>query len=730
MAAAPVMDAKWRWLRHAPAVLGVALLVGAIWVVQHEVRHLRLHDVSLALHAIPRRSVLAAACWTVAAYAVLTFYDRLATIYAGHRVSVRRTAFASFCAYALAHNLGFAAVSGAAVRYRLYASWGLSPLQIGKVVGFCSLTYGLGGLVLAGAILLWEPGALPLLGGALPFWLLHLAGAAAWLVVAAYVAWSALFGSVRVRGHVVMLPGWRMAAAQVLLATADVAVTAAIFFALLPQGAHLYGRGLSFVRFLAIYLASYTAGLAASLPGGLGVFDSAMLLGLAPYLPPAEALGAIAVFRLLYYVIPLFVAGGLFSANELLLRGRSLVGGRAGAGAGAEADAAAPVGRRVAALRRWSEPDFAAAAAIGIVMLCGAMLLMLGLVDQDTDIPWIKASYVTLASQYVPSLIGAALMVLAIGLAQRVTLAWVATIVLLLVAAAVETIADNAPPIVVALVFAALLLAPFRHRYYRRARLLSRPLHAGTLVPFAALLASVLWLAAFEPHVRRFAHTSWWQIVLSPSVPNSVRATVALTVAFGLVGLWRLMHPGRVRFLPWTAEEQCRYAELGGLPPATADGLVLGEQAQAGVPFRRAGGVLLALGDPAGTAADRISAIWRLRDLAAQEGRSAAVWRAGVALLTVYGELGLTALPLDEHGLPQSEQRGLGDQRGQGGLGDQRGQGGQGGLGDQRDQRGQGGHARYYLCCMAGRDLSALLPLLPELASAGRCGDLGEHAGP
>lgn len=677
-------------MRHAPAMLGVALLVGAIWVVQHEVRHLSLHDVGRALHAIPRRSVLAAACWTVAAYAVLTFYDRLATTYAGHRVSVRRTAFASFCAYALAHNLGFAAVSGAAVRYRLYASWGLTPLQIGKVVGFCSLTYGLGGLVLAGAILLCEPGALPLLGAALPFWLLHLAGAAAWLIVAAYVAWSALFGSVRVRGHVVVLPGWRMAIAQVLLATADVAVTAAIFFALLPHGAHSSGVGLSFIRFLAIYLASYTAGLAASLPGGLGVFDSAMLLGLAPYLPPAQALGAIAVFRLLYYVIPLFAAGGLFSANELLLRGRGFVGGRAAAGPEATS------GRR-AALRRWSEPDFAAAAAIGIVMLCGAMLLMLGLVDQDTDIPWIKASFVTLASQYVPSLIGAALMVLAIGLAQRVTLAWIATIVLLLVAAAVETIADNAPPIAVALVFAALLLAPSRHAYYRRARLLSRPLHAGTVVPFAALLASVLWLAAFEPHVRLLAHTSWWQIVLSPSVPNSVRATVALTVAFGLVGLWRLMHPGRVGFLPWTVEEQCRYAELGGLPPAAADGLVLGEQAQAGVPFRRAGGVLLALGDPAGTADDRVSAIWRLRDLAEQEGRSAAVWRAGIALLKVYGDLGLTALPLDERGMLQRE---------------------------------LGGPARFYLCCMAGRDLSTLLPLLPELASAERCGDPAGHAGP
>ena len=45
-------------------------------------------------------------------------------------------AFASFCAYSLAHNLGFAAVSGAAVRYRLYAHWGLTPFQIAKTVAF------------------------------------------------------------------------------------------------------------------------------------------------------------------------------------------------------------------------------------------------------------------------------------------------------------------------------------------------------------------------------------------------------------------------------------------------------------------------------------------------------------------------------------------------------------------------------------------------------------------
>jgi len=76
----------------------------------------------------------AAGC-TVLAYLVLAIYDKLGSIYAGRPVSWPKSFLASFCGYSLAHNLGFAAVSGAAVRYRLYSAWGLTPLEIAKVVG-------------------------------------------------------------------------------------------------------------------------------------------------------------------------------------------------------------------------------------------------------------------------------------------------------------------------------------------------------------------------------------------------------------------------------------------------------------------------------------------------------------------------------------------------------------------------------------------------------------------
>jgi uncharacterized membrane protein YbhN (UPF0104 family) len=673
-----VSDRWKRLLRHVPALLGVALLIGAIYVVQKEFRSLKVEDIHRSLAAIPLRSLVLAAGWTVAAYGILTFYDRLGTIYAGRVVSYGKVAFASFCAYALSHNLGFAAVSGAAVRYRLYAHWGLTPAQIARVIGFCSLTFGLGGMVLGGVILVIEPGAVPFLGDQVPHWIMYCVAGLMWSIDVAYVTMAKVVGRLRLFGQEIVLPGLRMAMMQVLLAAADVAVTAEIFYALLPDA-----PGLTYWRFVGVYLASYSAGLLATIPGGIGVFDSAMLIGLAPYVEPSVAVGAIVVFRLYYYIIPLFIAGGLFAGNELLVRGRSLVGA-----------GKSPRGSVMPPTIGWSEPDFAVAAGTGAVALCGILLLSLGVLEQRPDFSWIDSDFAEVAAQagqFVPSLIGAALMVLASALSQRVNLAWGVTIVLLLLAAAF-TVAQREPlwiPIVLAV--AALLIAPYRSAFYRHARLLSDPFQPATALPLFTLVVCVLALASFEPHVRWLADNSWWGVILSAEIPNSLRASVAATVVLSLAALWRLLRPYRVTWAPWAADQRLRYAALGVEPPAAADGIVWGEAERAGMPFRRLGRTLIALGDPAGADSDKISTIWRLRDLARQEGCQPAVWRAGRSWLTVYAGLGLSALPLDAAGQPADAPS------------------------DPAPLQASRTGPESFLVCMIERDLATLLPLLQTL---------------
>ena len=624
-----------RWLRRAPALLGLLLLFGAIYVVQKEFRNLKLDSIGAALHAIPPRALGFSALWTVLSYGVLTFYDRLGTIYAGHKVSYGRVSFASFCAYALSHNLGFAAVSGAAVRYRLYAQWGLTPVQIAKTVAFCSLTFGLGGMVLGGAILLAEPHSVPFFGQNAPVWSLWIVGLLLWGIVAAYVTLARVVGKIQLFGHIVELPGFRMAMLQVLLATVDVAVTASIFYALLP-----HAPGLTWPIFLGVYVGSYTAGLAANLPGGIGVFDTAMLLGLDPYLDPSTIVGAIIVFRLFYYVIPLFLAGGMFAGNEIVTRGLTLRRTDAGT-----------------ALGRWSEPDFAIAAATTTTALSGVMLLCLGILTPQPDFAWIDpdlSGIAVQAGQFVPSLIGAGLLVLAAGLAQRVTLAWGASLLLLaggfafILGQGVGTGDPYAPRPWMAgvLLLTIVLIAPFRRSFYRHARLMSEALRPANALSLFVLVVAVLALAVFRQNLRLMPHNAWWRVILSPDEPNSLRATIALTVALALFALWRLVRPAKVAAVAPTDPRAVRL----GLDLTQAQGVVLGEAGEAGIAFRRAGRMLLGLGDPAGSQADRISAIWRLRDLAQQEGRRPALWRVGATHLSVYRDIGLTALPLDPQG--------------------------------------------------------------------------------
>ncbi len=662
------------WLRHLPAVLGVALLIGAIYVVQREFRHLQLKDIEVALAAIPAKALLFSFVWTILSYFILTFYDRLGTIYAGHKVSYGRVAFASFCAYALSHNLGFAAVSGAAVRYRLYAHWGLTPVQIAKTVAFCSLTFGLGGMVLGGAILFMEPRAIPFFGQHLPSIVLYGVGALMWAVVLAYVTLAKVFGTIRVFGHSAELPGWRMAIVQVLLATVDVAVTATIFFALLPPA-----PGLTWLIFLGVYVASYTAGLAANLPGGIGVFDTAMLFGLERYYSAPHIVGAILVFRLYYYVIPLFLAGSLFAGKEILLRGGGLL---------RHFNKLAPV----QAIGRWSEPDFAVTAATGAVGLCGVLMLGLGVLVPQTDYSWLDPDYGEIArqaGQFVPSLIGAGLVMMAIGLSHRVNLAWGLTITLLVVGAAFTATQDSRLWVAGILVLTTLLLAPFKACFYRRAHLLSGPLQPGNIMSLVVLGVCLLWLAAARTQTHLLQNNAFWAVIISRELPNSVRIAVAVAMLLGLTALWLLLRPGKVSYLPWDSDSRRLLLSFGAAAaPVQADGLVMGEAARAAIPFRRCGRVLVGMGDPSGQEADRASAVWRLRDLARQEGLDAAVWRAGPDLLHIYGDLGLAALPLGGDGMPMPESC----------------------CGEPAPE--------HYLACVAERDLATLLPMLPRLAQA------------
>jgi hypothetical protein len=66
------------------------------------------------------------------------------------------------------------------------------------------------------------------------------------------------------------------------------------------------------------------AGVVSNVPGGLGVFETIILLILSSKVSAAAILGSMLAYRGIYYFLPLLVASGLLGIYEIRFRTRNL----------------------------------------------------------------------------------------------------------------------------------------------------------------------------------------------------------------------------------------------------------------------------------------------------------------------------------------------------------------------------------------------------------------------
>jgi uncharacterized membrane protein YbhN (UPF0104 family) len=84
-----------------------------------------------------------------------------------------------------------------------------------------------------------------------------------------------------------------------------------------------------YVEFLGLFLVAQVVGVISHVPGGLGVFETIILLLLSPTLPGAAVVGALVAYRGIYYLLPLVAATVLLAAYEATHRRQRLfVSGR------------------------------------------------------------------------------------------------------------------------------------------------------------------------------------------------------------------------------------------------------------------------------------------------------------------------------------------------------------------------------------------------------------------
>ena len=300
-----------------PAI-GLTAVVISVWLLYKELRSISLDDVIHSLNAIPLHRWFLAALSSLAAYAALAGYDRIALLHLRRKISWLFIALCSFTTYALSHNIGASVLSGAVVRYRAYSSQGMSGPEIALLIAFCSFTFLLGILTLTAFVLLIEPEILQRFNAELPLSVSYVLGFGSLVIVLLYVFGSWLhFKPLRVRRFTLEYPRLSVVAQQLVVGPLELVGAAAIIYFTLPVEDNP-----GFLVILGIFLVSFSAALISHAPGGLGVLELVFLTGL-PDMNHADVLAALIIFRLFYLLIPFALSLLVvlyFERSQLLLR--------------------------------------------------------------------------------------------------------------------------------------------------------------------------------------------------------------------------------------------------------------------------------------------------------------------------------------------------------------------------------------------------------------------------
>jgi len=199
------------------------------------------------------------------------------------------------------------------VRYRIYSAWGLDATEVAKICFIAGLTFWLGNAAVLGIGISYVPRAASAIDQ-LPSWLNRAFAIATIAVLYSYIVW--VWRGTRVIGRgkwQVRLPGGPLTLLQILIGIIDLSCCALAMYTLLPSEPHL-----GFVTLAVIFVSATLLGFASHSPGGLGVFDAAMLVALWQ-MDKEQLLAGLLLFRLLYYIAPFTLALLILGSRELIL---------------------------------------------------------------------------------------------------------------------------------------------------------------------------------------------------------------------------------------------------------------------------------------------------------------------------------------------------------------------------------------------------------------------------
>lgn len=624
----PRMPQLLRWL----APLAALIVLAAVGFILHdEIARLRPAGILAHLRAIPRSHVIAACALTAGSYCLASGYDLLALRYIRKRLRYLRVLFTAFIATAFGHNLGFSAFTGAAIRLRLYTAAGITAVQIATITVFYSVSIALGLTAIAGLSLVLSPASAaaalhlqPVLTAAIGGLLLAL--------LAGYLLWACLSRrTIEIRGWALRAPGLALGSGQVLLSMTDLCAAGSVLWWLLPPGTHI-----GIVPFMGAYAIALTAAILSHVPGGIGVFETVILLTLRGA-PVDSILGALLAFRAVYYFAPLLVSTVLFAYQEFNARRANLARARA----------------RAAAYVTPAAPQIAGS----LVFLAGALLVIAAMLPplavRAPLLRWELPPTLTALAALASSLLGAALLLLSRALFRRVRSAYRLTTRLLaaaMVAALLQGLFIEEVPL---LALVLLVLALGQYAFYRPTAIMDERFAPAWVAGMCGVLLLAVWVGLLSYHGAPRGDALWWAGA-HRGTGRMLRGALLpglLVIAYLAFNVLRQPPPEPTAARGADLTRARRLIERGGQTLANAalrgdKRLLFAEAGDAFLAYQVAGHSWVALGDPLGARSGVEELMWRFCQMADRHGGQPVFYQTGSRWLARYEDLGLAPLPI------------------------------------------------------------------------------------
>ena len=297
-----------------------------------------------------------------------------------------------------------------------------------------------------------------------------------------------------------------------------------VLYVLLPNTIQI-----TFPKFVVIFLLAQVAGILSYIPGGLGVFDTIILLLLSEYGEASTVVSSLLFYRLIYYIIPLGIASFILAAYEVMARKKAI----------------AQVGMAVG---RWSSAlvphllAFASFAVGAILLFSGAIPTVHGRLARLID--FLPLSAIEL-SHFLGSLVGAGLLILARGLQKRLDAAYHFTILLLIAGIFLTLLKGLEYEEAIVLIVMLIVLLPCRREFYRKASLIGERFTPAWIVLITVVLFCSFWIGLFSYKHVVYSNQLWWQFALNDDAPRFLRATAGAAIVVLLYAFARLLVPAK-----------------------------------------------------------------------------------------------------------------------------------------------------------------------------------------